>query len=123
MIYFLGRIISAPFRALAWIYRRWGPVGIVGLIVIIALILVMFRVNSCNVQKMKELSAPPTVQEAPWLAQTESRMYYVGKYHQLKDKTYVLDVYWGQQGLQWIRYDKPLTLGKAFGIYITVTKR
>ncbi len=122
MLQFIISIITAPFRLLRAIYNRFGPGGLLVFFGIILIIFLGYKFISNRNARIADLSKPPTIQEAPYIIQTSSRVYYVRSYHQ-EGSTIVLDKYYGQEGYQWKFYETPMPLTKAFGNVLPPEKR
>jgi hypothetical protein len=121
MVRFIWAIITLPFKAVMALYNRWGPGGCIVVAIILLLAFGGYKLASGRAAYIAEISQPPTSQEAPWVALTDSRAYYVQKYH-MNGTVYVLDAYYGQDGYRWKLYTAPLPLTRAYG-KVEVRKR
>lgn len=102
-------IFTIPFAFIKWVFTS----GIKGFIVLGAVIVIglvgYYSITNQGAGEKIQAATVPSIQQAPYVIKTSSRIYYAKNYVQ-KDGVTILTVYWALDDNEWVKKDS-LVLG------------
>ncbi len=123
--------LFAPFKFIWWSIRNGWKGWLLLAVVITLAVIAIIQVNN-RLQPAPELTpqttqniAVPSIQDAPYILKTTSRVYLISTYHREPPPTLeniVLDVYWWFDGKAWIKATNLKMTKAGFG-KVEITKR
>ena len=99
-----------------------GGVGLRLLIRILLLIPIVLIIIVCSVYYFNRPAKPPSIQEAPWMIQTESRVFYASKCA-VNDGNPVIDGYWYLDSKKYRHVEDTIYFDKAYWGRVIVVRR